>query len=430
MTVFGNVEKVNQFSKKHINSGVHKTRILGELIVGILLCEAKRSFEALSKVFLDNQKNKTSVRSFFETDNFRSKDILKNVIRSVISETSRLLDSGGLYILLFDGTCIQRGGDTLVENAIKYRKKQQRKKGKRSTKAHTFTMGLLFLPNGTRVPIPHYTYYSRRYCSKHKMKYYTQHEDACMMIEYVRSLVPRTAEFIVVADGFFDSKIIYDTCKRHKAIFITCADSGRVYEPKKKLYERGLEKKKTSKTLIIKKGEEKYTREQIRYASQSGKTKKDVYKYESEKLELSKLGEIRIVYSWKASKNKNKSESYKILLCSGVNTPVRKIIELYALRWQIEIYFRELKSEIGLCDYAGKNFKAQERFIDVCLLAYLFLEWNRSEHLKETRSKKEKAKIEKLRSRGLILLFKKECIEETKSKLLDIIQKSNIPKAA
>lgn len=261
--IFTNSQKVNRFSEKHINAGVHKTRILTELIAGIILCHGKRTFESLSKVLLDNQKNKTSVRSFFEAKNFRSKDILKSAISSVIMETARLCDARGLYVLLFDGTCIQRGGDTLVENAIKYRKKHQRKKGKRSTKSHTFTMGLLILPNGTRIPIPRYSYYTKKYCSKKKMKYYTQHEHACMMIEYVRGLVPKTAEFFVIADGFFDSKIIYETCRKKKAIFITCADSGRAYEPKKKLYERGLEKKETSKTLIIKKGEEKYTREHI-----------------------------------------------------------------------------------------------------------------------------------------------------------------------
>ena len=428
--IFTNSQKVNQFSEKHIKAGIHKTRILTELITGILLCHGKITFEALSKVLLDNQKNKTSVRSFFETENFRSRDILKDAIRSVIIETARLCEPSGLYVFLFDGTCIQRGGDTLVKNAIKYRAKKQRKKGKRSTKAHSFTMGLLLLPNGTRIPIPRYSYYSRKYCRETKTCYYTQHEIACMMIEYVRSLVPETAEFYVIADGFYDSKIIFDTCKRKNAIYVTCADSGRVYEPKKKLYERGLEKKEDAKTLIIKKGEEKYTREHNRYASQSGKKKTDVYKYESEKLKFPKLGELQIVYSWKMSKGKKKSESYKILLCNGKEVSARKIIELYALRWQIEIYFRELKSELGLCDYAGKSFIAQERFIDVCLLTYLFLEWNRKEHLKIVYSQKEKAKIKKSRSKGLIILFKKECIEETKYKLSEIFLQYNIQRVA
>ena len=423
-------DKVNEFSVKHLRTGVHKKRILAELIVGILLCNGKRTFESLSKVFLDSEKNKTSVRSFFETEHFRSRDILKSAIHSVIQESVRLCGSNELYVLIFDGTCIQRGGDTLVENAIKYRDKKVKKKGKRSTKAHNFTMALLILPNGTRIPMPRYTYYSRKYCSKHKMKYYTQHELASMLIEYCRGLVPRDAEFAIVADGFYDSKIIFDTCKKVKALYVTCADSARVYEPKKKLYDRGLKRKKNSTTLIIKKGEEKYTREHIRYASLSGK-KQDVYKTSSEELNFPKLGDVRVVYSWKIIENKKKnSESYKILLCSEPKISVRKIIELYALRWQIEIYFRELKSEIGLCDYSGQNFQAQERFIDVCLLSYLFLEWDRLEQLKITRSPKEKAKIKRSRSKGLITLLRKKCLEENKCKILSLNPNIKIKRAA
>jgi len=354
------------------------------------------------------------VRSFFETENFRSRDILKQVIRAIVLETSSILEEGGLYVLLIDGTCIQRGGDTLVPNGTKYKEKKIHKKGKRSTKAHSFTMGLLILPNGMRIPMPRYSYYSKNYCKKNKMKYTTQHEDACKLIEYARGLVPMNAEFAIVADGFYDSKIIFETCKKVKSIYITTADSGRVYAPKKKIYDRGLNKKSNSKKLVIIKGEEKHTREHIRYAkSGSGKNKKDHYMVNSEKLNLSNLGEIQIVYSWKnIRQGKKNSSSYKILLCNDLKISTCKIVELYALRWQVEIYFRELKSEIGLCDYAGKDFRAQERYVDMNLLAYLFLEWDRSEKLKIEKSKIQKGRLKKMRTRGLITLLKKNSIME------------------
>lgn len=427
--------RIKQFSEIHFKKlRIHKKRIVAELIMGVLLCNGKRTFEALSKVFLDSQKNKTSIRSFFETQNFRSKDIHKSTISSILSEVIGLFAPGALYTLLFDGTCMQRGGDTLVENAIKYREKKNRGKGKqrkRSTKSHNITMGLLILPNGMRIPMPRYTYYSKNYCRKHKMKYYTQHEYACMLIEYCRGLVPKEGEFVVVADGFYDSRIIFDTCKTVNAKYITVADSGRVYAPKKKLYEKGLKAKKNSQTLIIKKGEEKYAREHFRYASPASGKKKDLYQVASEILNFPKLGEIRVVYSWKKNnKGKSNSNSYKILLCSDINFCDRKIVELYALRWQIEIYFRELKSEIGLCDYSGKEFRACERFIDICLLAYLFLEWDRSQKLKEEKSKKEKGKIKLYRTKGLITLLRKSCLEENKLKIFELKNISLRKKAA
>jgi hypothetical protein len=59
-----------------------------------------------------------------------------------------------------------------------------------------------------------------------------------------------------------------------------------------------------------------------------------------------------------------------------------------------------LKSEIGLCDYSGKDFGACERFVDICLLAYLFLEWDRSQKLKEEKSKKKKEKSNSIEQKG------------------------------
>ena len=38
---------------------------------------------------------------------------------------------------------------------------------------------------------------------------------------------------------------------------------------------------------------------------------------------------------------------------------------LYALRWQIEVFFRELKSDMGLEDDSGGDFRAYERFFCV-----------------------------------------------------------------
>ena len=98
--------------------------------------------------------------------------------------------------------------------------------------------------------------------------------------------------------------------------------------------------------------------------------------------------------------------------CSDKSISQEEIIELYALRWQIEIFFRELKSELGLCDYSGKNFKAYNRFVDVCLLSYLFLEYDREQRLMDVKSNKEKSKIKVMRTRGLVELLRWDCMQD------------------
>jgi glucan phosphorylase len=49
-----------------------------------------------------------------------------------------------------------------------------------------------------------------------------------------------------------------------------------------------------------------------------------------------------------------------------------QIVELYDLRWQIELFFKELKSTLGFDQYRFQKFEKVERWIDLCLITVLF----------------------------------------------------------
>ena len=46
--------------------------------------------------------------------------------------------------------------------------------------------------------------------------------------------------------------------------------------------------------------------------------------------------------------------------------PVRDVIELYSLRWQIELFFKELKSTLGFHQYQFQKFEPVEGWVDLC----------------------------------------------------------------
>ncbi len=52
--------------------------------------------------------------------------------------------------------------------------------------------------------------------------------------------------------------------------------------------------------------------------------------------------------------------------------------------------------------------------MDVCLLAFLFLEWNRNRLVKIERSRKEKGKLFRIHTHGMKLLLHTEAIIEAK----------------
>ena len=66
-----------------------------------------------------------------------------------------------------------------------------------------------------------------------------------------------------------------------------------------------------------------------------------------------------------------------------------EIIELYDLRWQIELFFKELKSTLGLHQYRFKEFEAVESWVECCLMTYLYLEWYRAKKLSGRNLSKE-----------------------------------------
>jgi hypothetical protein len=67
----------------------------------------------------------------------------------------------------------------------------------------------------------------------------------------------------------------------------------------------------------------------------------------------------------------------------------RRVIEYYELRWQIEVFFRELKGQLGLQDYAGTQFASFERYVALVLLGYLVLVYQRLRGLRGQAEREE-----------------------------------------
>ena len=53
------------------------------------------------------------------------------------------------------------------------------------------------------------------------------------------------------------------------------------------------------------------------------------------------------------------------------------MVEWYELRWQIELFFRELKSRMQFGCYVLRKFEAVERYLDLLLMGMLLLEQQR-----------------------------------------------------
>jgi len=67
----------------------------------------------------------------------------------------------------------------------------------------------------------------------------------------------------------------------------------------------------------------------------------------------------------------------KVLACTDPTATAQQVVEWYEVRWQIEIFFRELKSRMQFGGYVLMKFEAVERYLDLLLMGFLLLEQQR-----------------------------------------------------
>lgn len=65
-----------------------------------------------------------------------------------------------------------------------------------------------------------------------------------------------------------------------------------------------------------------------------------------------------------------RSESWNILLSTDTGMGFLRAMELYQLRWSIEVLFKECKSHLGLGKYQGRDFNGQIADCTLCFVTY------------------------------------------------------------
>lgn len=401
--------------------------IIPRMMTAILMCSGDPHFAAIARTIAEARRHRSSVMRFFKTKRFKSRSDYRRALNAVIRSLKRL--TKGTWVIALDGTSTKRGGFTKILNAIKYRTKNKSQKGGKSTKAHMFLMGIILLPNGSRLPLPRMSYYTKDYCKTTGRKHVTIVKLAVEMINHAP--IPKNKKVIVVADEYFEGKDIHNICAQLGFSYIIPVNSCRCFADKqgnrlskKTLYNRGLHLSRSKlKKISFVCGKEKTV--SYRRIEQSNLNRKRVYHAYAEKRSVASLGNVLVTYSRKQKKKKGKKqgETYRVFVSNDRTLTAKDIIEYYELRWQIELFFRELKSVIGFDKFRGGDFKSFERYIDVILMSFLFLEQYRTELVNQQSTRKQKSKTERLRTHGLIIQLRKEVDFESADYILQLNKK-------
>ena len=255
----------------------------------------------------------------------------------------------GEFLFLIDATLVSQAGRRTQNSYSTGNRKRRPRKGRRYgkkkivyKKCHSFTFGLLITPSGYRIPyqIPHYT---EEYCKEHGIQHRTTAEAAAEMIHSLP--LPRRAKVIVLGDTAYDAAVIREACDARGYIWIFPVNVNRVYEGPRGNRPQVRSRLKDWTKLSLKKvrlqastGKYANYRRLSRYRV-GPKQKPRVYYAYSERCNVHSVGRVQLALSTTKPKLKKATcDDVKILMTNAMNRSLSDIIELYSLRWQIELF--------------------------------------------------------------------------------------------
>lgn len=332
-------------------------------------------------------------------------DALRNVLMAMELQA-------GAYIYIFDATLTGQQGKKTQNTYSTGNRKRRPCKGRRYGKykrarksCHSFTMGLLITPSGLRIPICR-PYRTREYCKKKGLPHRTTAEAAADMIQELA--VPAGARVIVLGDTAYDAVVIHDACAERGYTWIFPINPERVLagaKPRRKV--RSLIKDLSSdslQTIRLFPGQGQYAVYRRLSLHRIGpKAKPRTYYVHQERRDVHSVGEVQLVFStMKPKLTQATPDEVKILMTNDLRLKPRDIVELYSLRWQIELFFKELKSTLGFHQYQFQKFERVEAWVEMALTTFLYLEEYRARQLaKRSLSDKEKQWWRQQRTHGL-----------------------------
>jgi hypothetical protein len=325
----------------------------------------------------------------------------------------------GTWVFILDQTYHTTFGrhaqNTFSRGNKKARSRQSARRQKKAHRhaCHCFVLGLLISPvTGTRLPYVR-SYYTRAYCQQRaasatrRRPAPTFRTQTDLGADLIRALpVPRGCPVLVLGDTAFEAHQVRAACRARGFDWITPANPERVLagpRDRPRLRAHCTHLAETAATPIsLSPGLTDWWRHQrgSRGKAWRGKYARR-YWARAETLDVHRVGTVGVVFSTTQEPQPGQPAAVqKILLTNRADWDAPRVVAAYAVRWQIEQFFKEMKSDLGLSRYRVRSFVEVEGWVQVCCIAFVYLEWYR---LRRREAAERKEWWWRQRTRGLAL---------------------------
>jgi len=391
--------------------------MLARLVLAFLLRRRRMSCSQAAGSIASQPIHRGELTRFLARPRWQKHDFNGPLRAALLARESRR----GKFLFLIDATLVSQAGKKTENTYSTGNRRRRPAKHRRYNKkkvvlktCHSFTFGLLITPSGLRIPfeIPHYT---QEYCAEHGLQHRTTAESAADMIRTLP--LPPDAEVVVLGDTAYDAQVVREACEKRGYLWVFPANPERVYEGPKGQRPQLRSRLKDWSRLPLKTVKlQASCGEYVRYRRLSKwrvglKQKPRVYYAYQKKRHVRSVGCVLLVFStMKPNRASATADDVKILMTNATHLSAREVIELYALRWQIELFFKELKSTLGFSQYRFQCFRAVKAWAEAAILTVLFLELLRADRLHDRRLSAEARKWwEGQRLHGLAMAFQQKC---------------------
>jgi hypothetical protein len=316
-----------------------------------------------------------------------------------------------LHILAIDSTCHSQQGvytqNTYSTGNTKKRPAKSNRKQKKVHRksSHCFVFAVLLCPNGLRIPY-YLPFYTKEYCRIFGRKHLSQADLAAQLIDSIP--VAKGAPVVVVGDTAFEAKQIRKACARRDWQWVMPLNPERCLageKPRQKVHSLYDQLHATDFRKVSFRLDEGDLSALARVSSTRSKAKKHerTYWVHHRIAAVHNVGEVALLFS--SQQNPTTSggvKVQKVLMSNAVKASTEDLLRWYSLRWQIELFFKECKSELGMCQYklATGPFARAVAWVDLAVVAFCYLEWYRY-HKQQEAVGKDKSFWQRLRCSAL-----------------------------
>lgn len=362
------------------------TRILlVNMIAGFLGHPARMSASAAAEAVATQARHRAAVVRLLARLHWSADWALLTAVAELLLEQEAA--KAGTWAFLLDQTYVGQQGRHTENTFSRANYRPRKRKGDRHNKkrqrrsCHAFVMGLLISPSGLRIPCCR-SYYTEDYCRKKGKPYKTQPQLAAELIAEVA--VPGGADVVVLGDTAFEAKDIRAACAGRGFGWVVPVNPSRVLageapRPQVKSLSEGLSAEHFEAVRLVP-GRGAYAAQKRAARCRVGpKAKARTYYVHPERRAVHNVGDVLLVFSTTEEPQAGRAvRVQKVLMTDLVGRKAADVVALYDLRWQIELFFKEVKGTLGLHRYRFRRFVKAENWVQVCLVAFVYLEWYRA----------------------------------------------------